>query len=64
MKVLILDESTLCIDVGAKPEIYESIFKLAESSVSILMISSDLPEVLGVTDRLLVMKKMVTLVVS
>ncbi|MEJ6120716.1 L-arabinose ABC transporter ATP-binding protein AraG [Vibrio sp. 2-Bac 85] len=57
MKVLILDEPTRGIDVGAKSEIYELIFTLAESGVTILMISSDLPEVLGVADRLLVMKE-------
>lgn len=56
MKVLILDEPTRGIDVGAKSEIYDLIFTLAESGVTILMISSDLPEVLGVADRLLVMK--------
>ncbi len=56
MKVLILDEPTRGIDVGAKSEIYDLIFKLAESGVTILMISSDLSEVLGVSDRLLVMK--------
>ena len=56
MKVLILDEPTRGIDVGAKSEIYDLIFTLAESGVTILMISSDLPEVLGVADRLIVMK--------
>ncbi|MBD1572426.1 L-arabinose ABC transporter ATP-binding protein AraG [Vibrio sp. S17_S38] len=56
MKVLILDEPTRGIDVGAKSEIYDLIFKLAESGVTILMISSDLPEVLGVSDRIIVMK--------
>lgn len=56
MKVLILDEPTRGIDVGAKSEIYDLIFTLAKSGVTILMISSDLPEVLGVADRLIVMK--------
>ncbi|MFV0574170.1 MAG: L-arabinose ABC transporter ATP-binding protein AraG [Vibrio sp.] len=56
MKVLILDEPTRGIDVGAKSEIYDLIFTLAESGVTVLMISSDLPEVLGVSDRIIVMK--------
>ncbi|MCE0493579.1 L-arabinose ABC transporter ATP-binding protein AraG [Vibrio salinus] len=56
MKVILLDEPTRGIDVGAKSEIYELIFKLAESGVAVLVISSDLPEVLGISDRLLVMK--------
>lgn len=56
MKVILLDEPTRGIDVGAKSEIYELIFKLAENGVAVLVISSDLPEVLGISDRLLVMK--------
>lgn len=57
MKVILLDEPTRGIDVGAKSEIYELIFKLAENGVTVLVISSDLPEVLGISDRLLVMKE-------
>ncbi|WED29071.1 L-arabinose ABC transporter ATP-binding protein AraG [Vibrio sp. DW001] len=56
MRVILLDEPTRGIDVGAKSEIYELIFKLAESGVTVLVVSSDLPEVLGISDRLLVMK--------
>ncbi|MDW6002535.1 L-arabinose ABC transporter ATP-binding protein AraG [Vibrio mangrovi] len=56
MKVILLDEPTRGIDVGAKSEIYELIFKLAENGVAVLVVSSDLPEVLGISDRLLVMK--------
>lgn len=56
MKILILDEPTRGIDIGAKSEIYELILKLAERGITILVISSDLPEVLGISDRLLVMK--------
>lgn len=56
MKVILLDEPTRGIDVGAKSEIYELIFKLAENGVAVLVISSDLPEVLGISDRILVMK--------
>ncbi|WP_314175390.1 sugar ABC transporter ATP-binding protein [Streptomyces winkii] len=54
-RVLILDEPTRGIDVGAKVEIYELINELTESGHAVLMISSDLPEVLGMSDRVLVM---------
>ena len=54
-KVLILDEPTRGIDVGAKAEIHRLMHQLAERGVGILMISSELPEVLGVSDRVLVM---------
>lgn len=57
MRVILLDEPTRGIDVGAKSEIYDLIFTLAESGVTVLVISSDLPEVLGISDRLLVMKE-------
>jgi D-xylose transport system ATP-binding protein len=54
-KVLILDEPTHGVDVGAKYEIYKLIFELAKQGVAILMISSEMPEVLGISDRVLVM---------
>ena len=54
-KVLILDEPTRGIDVGAKVEIYKLINKLAKEGVAIIMISSELPEVMGMSDRILVM---------
>ena len=54
-KVLILDEPTRGIDVGAKYEIYSLMNKLVEEGMSIIMISSELPEVLGMSDRLYVM---------
>ena len=54
-KVLILDEPTRGVDVGAKYEIYKLIFDLAAAGVAVLMISSELPEVLGISDRVLVM---------
>lgn len=54
-KVLILDEPTRGVDVGAKYEIYKLIFELAKQGVAVLMISSELPEVLGISDRVLVM---------
>jgi inositol transport system ATP-binding protein len=53
--VLILDEPTRGIDVGAKAEVHRIIAELADQGVSILMISSELPEVLHVADRILVM---------
>ena len=53
--VLILDEPTQGIDVGAKAEIHELMMGLAEEGVAILMISSELPEVLGMSDRIAVM---------
>lgn len=53
-KVLILDEPTRGVDVGAKREIYQLMNELAERGVAIVMVSSDLPEVLGVSDRILV----------
>jgi D-xylose transport system ATP-binding protein len=53
-KVLILDEPTRGVDVGAKYEIYKLIFALAKQGVSILMVSSEMPEVLGISDRVLV----------
>ncbi|MBO1334158.1 sugar ABC transporter ATP-binding protein [Streptomyces sp. VRA16 Mangrove soil] len=55
IKVLILDEPTRGIDVGAKVEIYQLINELTAAGHAVLMISSDLPEVLGMSDRVLVM---------
>ena len=54
-KLLILDEPTRGVDVGAKSEIYAIMDRLAADGVGILMISSDLEEILGVSDRVLVM---------
>ncbi|MDD7425520.1 MAG: ATP-binding cassette domain-containing protein [[Actinobacillus] rossii] len=56
IKVLLLDEPTRGIDVGAKSEIYDLIFKLADEKLAIIVVSSDLPEVIGVADRIVVMK--------
>ncbi|NLO99290.1 MAG: ATP-binding cassette domain-containing protein [Clostridiaceae bacterium] len=53
--VLILDEPTRGIDVGAKYEIYKIIIQLAEAGKCVIMISSELPEILGITDRLYIM---------
>ena len=54
-KILIVDEPTRGIDVGAKLEIYNIMNELVKSGVGIIMISSELPEVLGMSDRILVM---------
>jgi ribose transport system ATP-binding protein len=54
-KVLIFDEPTRGIDVGAKQEIYEMLRRLTDAGVAILMISSDMEEVIGVSDRIAVM---------
>lgn len=56
-QVLILDEPTRGIDVGAKYEIYSLMNKLVDEGMSIIMISSELPEVLGMSDRLYVMSE-------
>lgn len=56
-KVLILDEPTQGVDVGAKAEIHRIIRSLAEEGLAVLMISSDLPEVLGMSDRIAVMRQ-------
>lgn len=56
-QVLILDEPTRGVDIGAKKEIYDLMNRLASEGVAILMISSELPEVLGMSDRVLVMRE-------
>lgn len=56
-KVLIIDEPTRGIDVGAKKEIYELLNELKSMGKAIIMISSDLPEVLGISDRIMVMSE-------
>lgn len=56
-KVLILDEPTQGVDIGAKAEIHRIIRSLAEEGLAVLMISSDLPEILGMSDRIGVMRQ-------
>ena len=53
--VLLLDEPTRGIDVGAKYEIYQLIIDLAKKGKTVIMVSSEMPELLGVCDRILVM---------
>ncbi len=55
-RVLILDEPTRGVDVGAKAEIYRIVARLAEGGMGILLVSSELPEILGLSDRILVMR--------
>jgi len=55
-KVFILDEPTRGIDVGAKSEIYNIIGKLAEQGIAIIMVSSEMPEILGICDRIIVIR--------
>jgi len=57
LKVLLLDEPTRGIDVGAKSEIYSIIYQLAVTGVGVLLVSSELPEVLGICDRVLVIRQ-------
>ncbi len=56
-KLLILDEPTQGVDVGAKAEVHRIVADLAEQGMAILMISSDMPEVLGMSDRVIVMRR-------
>jgi ABC-type sugar transport system ATPase subunit len=56
-RVLIVDEPTRGIDVGAKAEIHRLLSELAQQGLAILMISSELPEILGMSDRILVMRE-------
>jgi L-arabinose transport system ATP-binding protein len=57
LKVVIMDEPTRGIDVGAKNEVYQIIYQLAERGCTVIMVSSELPEVLGVSDRIIVMRQ-------
>ena len=56
-RVLILDEPTRGVDVGAKSEIYKIVHQLAKGGVAVLVISSELPELVGICDRVLVMRE-------
>ncbi len=56
-KVLILDEPTRGVDIGAKKEIYSIINELAAKGVAVIMVSSELPEVLGMSDRVLIIRE-------
>ncbi len=57
INILIMDEPTRGIDVGAKSEIYQILYNLAQQGISIIVVSSELPEIMGITDRLFVMRE-------
>ena len=56
-KILILDEPTKGIDIGAKAEFYKLIGDIAQSGMSVIVVSSELPEIIGLSDRIIVMKQ-------
>lgn len=56
-RVMLLDEPTRGIDVGAKREIYDLMYDLADRGIGLVVVSSDLPEILGVSDRIMVMRQ-------
>jgi ABC-type sugar transport system ATPase subunit len=56
-EVFLLDEPTRGVDVAARSEIYRTINKLTEAGAAVVMVSSDLPELLGMADRILVMRR-------
>jgi ribose transport system ATP-binding protein len=56
-RVLMLDEPTRGVDIGAKSEIYRIIDDLAKTDIGVLVISSELPEIIGICDRVLVMRE-------
>jgi inositol transport system ATP-binding protein len=56
-KVLIVDEPTRGIDIGAKVEVHNLLFELAKSGIAVIAISSELPEVLAISDRIVTMRE-------
>ena len=56
-QLLLLDEPTRGVDVGARAELYQVIRRLADDGLGVLMVSSEVPEVLGLADRVLVMRE-------
>ncbi len=56
-KLLVLDEPTRGVDVGARSELYALVRRLADAGVGVLLVSSDIPEVLGLSDRVLVTRE-------
>ena len=57
IQVILMDEPTRGIDVGTKNEIYSIMYELADKGIAVVVVSSDLPEVLGVSDRVIVMRE-------
>ena len=56
-KILILNEPTRGVDIGAKAEIYQIMNELTEKGISIILVSTDLPELIGMSDRVIVMRE-------
>jgi inositol transport system ATP-binding protein len=56
-KVLIVDEPTRGIDIGAKVEVHNLLFEMAETGIAVVAISSELPEVLAISDRIITMRE-------
>jgi ribose transport system ATP-binding protein len=56
-RLLLLDEPTRGVDVGARAELYRVIRRLADNGLGVLMVSSEVPEVLGLADRVLIMRE-------
>ena len=56
-KVLIVDEPTRGIDVGAKVEVHNLLFQMAQSGIAVIVISSELPEILALADRIVTMRE-------
>jgi len=57
LKLLIVDEPTVGIDIGAKEEMYQTLQRLAEEGVAVIIVSSDLPELTRVSDRIIVLRR-------
>jgi ribose transport system ATP-binding protein len=57
LKLLIVDEPTVGVDIGAKEEMYQTIERLAQSGVAVILVSSDLPELTRLSDRIIVLRK-------
>jgi inositol transport system ATP-binding protein len=55
--VLIVDEPTRGIDIGAKVEVHQLLFEMAQSGIAVIAISSELPEVLAISDRIVTMRE-------
>jgi inositol transport system ATP-binding protein len=56
-KVLIVDEPTRGIDIGAKTEVHQLLFEMAQSGIAMIVISSEMPEVLALSDRIVVFRE-------
>lgn len=57
LKLLIVDEPTVGVDIGAKEEMYQTIERLAAQGVAVIVVSSDLPELTRLSDRIIVLRK-------